>query len=451
MARIRPRTQVRSGPSTVSGSAIAPILTSGAPKAQASVVDGAGARILTSSGAPQAQDSVVSGGVATIAIPAITFPQSLSEQYHDLSSYYTIASDYEYVSLQSIGNALPSGVTLDSANQRLVCAAGAGEVSATGVQLRLTYQLTAAADWQARISGAGVKWYHDFSVDGEITQFLWASGYGDDPARTQTKSQWVTRQTADGITGGACLEILRPTGSTDPAAWARPLAALQENGRGESDPGWSSGMPTTAPIQGNGTRLNSWQNTDAGRYGHPNEGSWTGNEFYIQMRVKVDPRRVVQTVSGSDGGKIAYITTGDGRVVAQELVSYYDQNVNFAIYQGSGFSDIPNDLGPDDPLYPDEWVTYLYHIIPGTEYEGLVDDGSDVPTQIYVDRARAGETSYTRIFEKASLALDYQNSGPFAFNLFNLNNYHNGASMTDFWVRYDQIIFSTDPIPCPQV
>lgn len=61
MARIRPRTEVKSGPSTVSGSGAAPIIGSGAPQASLSSLSGSGSRILTASGTPQAQDSTVSG------------------------------------------------------------------------------------------------------------------------------------------------------------------------------------------------------------------------------------------------------------------------------------------------------------------------------------------------------------------------------------------------------
>lgn len=316
-------------------------------------------------------------------------------------------------------------------------------------------------DWQNRISAQGVLWYHDFRSDSEITQFLWASGYGDDPGRTQTKSTWVTRQTSDGITGGGCLEILRPSGTADPGEWGRPMAALQDSGHGQPDPGWSAGMPTTSPTQGDGTRLYNWQFATGlpGTYGDPKEGTFTGKHFYLQLRVKVDPRRTAQAI---DGGKICYITTGDGRVVAQEMVTYYKNGVDFSIYQGEGlnannqvrnYQEIINSqvLGTYDQLYPDEWVTYYYDISVGSEYQNMVDDGTDVPTILKVYRARAGETSYTLIMERTDLRVDFQDGGTFAYNVFLLNSYHNGINMTEFWVRYDQIIFSNQPIACPQV
>lgn len=71
MARIRPITQVRSGPATVSGSGIAPLIAAGAPMAQPGVVIGSGARRITSSG---------------ILVPASATVVGLAEPY-PLSAY----------------------------------------------------------------------------------------------------------------------------------------------------------------------------------------------------------------------------------------------------------------------------------------------------------------------------------------------------------------------------
>lgn len=88
MARIRPRTEVRSGPSTVSGTGASPILASGAPQASGSGAEGSGTRDLTSSGTPQAQSSVVSGSQSATnqarldaLLSAYTIPFSAQLQY----------------------------------------------------------------------------------------------------------------------------------------------------------------------------------------------------------------------------------------------------------------------------------------------------------------------------------------------------------------------------------
>lgn len=61
MARIRPRTEVKSGPSTVSGTSTAPIIGSGSPQSSDAATIGAATREITGSGVLQATDSTVSG------------------------------------------------------------------------------------------------------------------------------------------------------------------------------------------------------------------------------------------------------------------------------------------------------------------------------------------------------------------------------------------------------
>ena len=61
MARVRPRTEVKAQPATVSGSADAPVLGTGAPQAQPATTIANGTREITGSGAPAAQSSMVAG------------------------------------------------------------------------------------------------------------------------------------------------------------------------------------------------------------------------------------------------------------------------------------------------------------------------------------------------------------------------------------------------------
>ena len=105
----------------------------------------------------------------------------------------------------------------------------------------------AEADWQERISGAGVVWFHDFRTDDEVNNFRWTPGYGNgnDPlAVGSAYAKYVRRITTDGITGGGCLEIFRQAGSNDGSDWWRPFSPLPlvvpptngEKGRHQSDP-----------------------------------------------------------------------------------------------------------------------------------------------------------------------------------------------------------------------
>ncbi len=131
--------------------------------------------------------------------------------------------------------------------------------------------IDAESDWQSRSTGAGVQWAHDFRADSEITYWLWAGGFGDDPNRTQSKSQRVTWDQSDGITGGGCLKILRAAGSNESADWWRPMQAMQESGRGVPDKGWAQGMPTIgAPNPSGGSRIALWNG--GGDYGPASTG-----------------------------------------------------------------------------------------------------------------------------------------------------------------------------------
>src|SRR5690606_7644916 len=81
----------------------------------------------------------------------------------------------------------------------------------------------AEADWQARISGQGVVWYHDFRTDAEVDNFRWASGHGLDPGDVARPGLCI-RNTNDGVTGGGCLELIYPVGSRGAPGWWRPFA-----------------------------------------------------------------------------------------------------------------------------------------------------------------------------------------------------------------------------------
>lgn len=78
MARIRPRTAVRSGPSTVSGSGATPLIATGTPQASPSDIDGSGSRILTASGVLAASVSEVVGasGYSLNSVGVIPFSYS---------------------------------------------------------------------------------------------------------------------------------------------------------------------------------------------------------------------------------------------------------------------------------------------------------------------------------------------------------------------------------------
>src|SRR5688572_26582707 len=54
------------------------------------------------------------------------------------------------------------------------------------------------ADWQARIGGPGVVWYHDFKSDDEVNAFRWTGGYsgGNDPLAVGSREAPLVRRVA---------------------------------------------------------------------------------------------------------------------------------------------------------------------------------------------------------------------------------------------------------------
>ncbi len=106
----------------------------------------------------------------------------------------------------------------------------------SGSAVSTSCNIGTAADWQSRISGPGVVWYHDFETAAEVNAFRWSPGYqgGNDPndVSQPNRTRWVA---GDGFAGGGCLELWRTTGSGDGPDWWRPLSPLSAPGNGKSD------------------------------------------------------------------------------------------------------------------------------------------------------------------------------------------------------------------------
>jgi hypothetical protein len=322
----------------------------------------------------------------------------------------------------------------------------------------------AEADWQSRIAGPGVVWFHDFRSDAEVDAFRWVGGVGNDP-NDLGRPNTVRRNTSDGITG-ACLEIFRPRGSSEGSVWWRPFSALDTgSGKPESDPAANGTLAVSswAPTQG-GSQTANWQ---PGYYGnstyhasHP--GRFDGTDYYFQCRVKMDPRRTGEP----DGGKLFYFTRTDRSLTDQEIVTVSGQDGNvsgfnfFSMYRSGSppltsdnagnENQVGNELGTCD--WPGQidacwswsggWDTVLYHIVPGR------NSNSDTVVEVWA--AHPGETTYTKIWDQRNVNLPFdviEGHGALI-----CSGYMNGQNFgTDFYHRYCQLIFSKNFIPCPQV
>jgi hypothetical protein len=345
------------------------------------------------------------------------------------------------------------------------------------------------ADLAARTSGPGVVWFHDFASDNEVNNFRWTGGYGsgNDPldAGTTRPQGTCRRITSDGITG-QCLELIRNTGSSDSKDFWRPLSPIQ----GGTTTGNGRGAGNNDPAANGTIALKSYAPTDGGSeiatgtwgvYGTKSGGGpFDGSDYYVQCRVKLDPRRQQGTNINEDSGKLFYFTRTDRSNTDQEIITYAGtqgtSQTYFRMYRGAGY--IALDQAPPGTATQGyqpgnevgicnlggggagnigncwhwnngAWDTIMYHIRNGTMSGGLGSQTSNSDTLIEVWAAHDGETEYTKIWNQPNAPISYDLV--WGHSAVILSIYHNGDALTQFYQRYCQLIFSKDFISCPQV
>jgi hypothetical protein len=395
--------------------------------------------------------------------------------------------------LHSSSAALPSGVTLDSDNQQFVYdGTGSGISDVTGIILE-DYD-DAEADWLERIGGAGVVWHHNFDNQAEVDRFRWTgstgshpTGGGNDPNSVGLGADLITWQSSGGADGGGFLRATYPANEPDGPGnsyWWRPFNALtgSGNGRGEDDPGDGGSITPVAfnSTSGSSTLYNwgnvsnpGWYLNSAYEATYP--GDFQGNDFYLQVRVRRAQMPGPPPDEGDETnitGKNVWFTTTNDSYTNQEIVTYGQSaeedevgaqprhrmygGYNYSPFGGSQHNEtltLNNSNDVSDWRYSGDWDTLLYHITPGLN-EGT---GSD-RTRIEVWAAQNGVYTYTKIWDLVYTAHFDPTSGgrppglP-GWNALICGAYHNGSVFTteDFHFDYDQIIFSKQTIPCPQV
>jgi hypothetical protein len=344
----------------------------------------------------------------------------------------------------------------------------------------------AETDWLQRISDPGVVWYHDFRSAAEVNQFRWQDAYGNDPQGGTSSSQHVFHQASDGIGGGGCLQINLPATSRRDNYWWRPFSPLRAggNGRTTDDPGANGTIArkTWNPPQQGSTYTADWV---GGNYAHADyanqEEAKDGTDFYLQVRVKLDPAWL-GPITGAWSGKIMYISRVERSLTAQEINPQLHSNNGghpqpFHMYaQGSPALDGSWPYGgpwPSNDLQPGsqygtctignpqgsgcwrwsygEWVTLLIHVIPGHENDDHTTSNNDTGIEVWA--AKAGQSTYTKIWDRKNYNFDFTNAwgARNGWNALILANWHNNWSGgTPLWIRYTQVIFSKAFVPCPQ-
>ncbi len=348
---------------------------------------------------------------------------------------------------------------------------------------------SAAADWAARIAGAGVVWYHNFDSRAEVDQFRWTGGYsgGNDPDAATAAGKLVMHQASGGADGGGFMRLSYPLGSAEGRGgsyWHRPFNALTGagNGRGMDDPGAGGTIaPVAFPVSNGSSTLYNWGNQPnpgwymnaAHQASHP--GRFQGSDFWLQVRVRRAemPGRPPDSANYNNiTGKLVWLTTTNSSYTAQELVTYGQSASNgdavgtrsrHNVYSGQNF----NSLSGGQPnatvalanttlnwRYSGGWDTLLYHVTPGT-----AGGTGDNRTRVEVWAAHEGETSYTKIWDVTyTQGFDGGTNSVGApslpgWNALILAIYHNGSAFTTtaFNFDYDQVIFSKAFIACPAI
>ena len=350
----------------------------------------------------------------------------------------------------------------------------------------------AEADWQARTTGPGVVWFHDFRSVNEVNNFRWTPGYGsgNDPRAVGSSRANLCRHiTTDGATGGGCLEIVRPAGTNDGSVWWRPFSPIvggttTGNGRGagQNDPGANGTISAKSynPTDGGG-QVAQW--TGGGWYGTSaagpgGAGQFDGSEYYLQARVKMDPNRITGGNQDTTVGKLFYFTRNDRSATDQEIVVYSGAPAGGKNYlrmyrsvspaldsDAPGISVHGNQPGTQYGTVGDgvcrldnsggrlvncwawpagQWATVMWRIRNGTS------GGGNTLVEVWV--AAPGQKQFTKIWSQPGVDLPFDPDYPQGHNALICSIYHNGENMPQqFYHRYDQIIFSKQFIPCPQV
>lgn len=427
--------------------------------------------------AVQSQAGSITVTASSFTVPTISFVDGAGNQTRDLSQYDSAwNASIDTMSLAS--GSLPSWLTLASNGiLTFIDASGsAGQSTSISVQS----QASAEADWQTRISDPNVVWYHDFSSENEINNFIFAPGYGTDVNKTQASSQRLSRVVSGGPSGFPCLQIDRLAGTSEPAQWVRPFSPLTagtlSNGKQVPDPAAGSTLRTWNAANPSQSTTANWP---YGYYGHSDyhtDGGWDGSVFYIQFRIKISASRWLGGNS-SFGGKLAYIDMM-GRTSSQELLVQSTTNRIFDLYTAFGspgpleFLNDPQDetdptkasVQPGGPyagtckypnnnpgncwaFTPDEWHTVMIKMTPG-HGPGDVWGPPDTGVEVWV--ANQNESSYTKIWNKLDYRWFFNLNFRLGWNTFKASAYYNGQNMPlSFSQSYAQIIFSKSFIPCP--
>ena len=337
------------------------------------------------------------------------------------------------------------------------------------------------ADLRARAGGPNVVWFHFFDSVAELDAFRWMNGVGNDPNAGGAGANLASLLVGEGPCGSNCIQFLYPAGVSQPTTlWWRPLAPLNTgSGKSAADPA-ANGTLTVRSWNPTASTSHTSQFT-FGWYGNPTYANadpshFDGNEIWLQIRVKADPRRITggNEASQFGGGKFVWITTAEGAnsLSGGEHVFWSygrggsaanqgaDKNyLRCYVHQVTGIGAFdpldqeepgtriqPGSDSADDWYYSNNWDTLLINIRPGQ----LGVTSGENASRLRVYAAHDGETEYTKIWDQEYGISSYEARN--GLQALILSAYNNSFDFPqEFWHRHAQPIFSKSYIPPPAV
>ncbi len=444
------------------------------------------------------QDATFTEGVASSVSFAAQAPPG--------SSSYIVgtAGQTGVVNSAKVAELAARGITLDSANKRLAY----DGVGTAGVVSNVILEdvTTAAADWQARTSAAGVLWAQRFQSVADVSSYTGGVPY------QPTYQQFIAG--AGVIAGDGALRQFVPANTQAAGRWGRPIQPMPGD---INQPG--------VPTRPNVSTQQSWNEQNgfimhptyaAGAHGSPpRTGVSIGSEFYVQFRVKFSVGRftnagaveskmvmietnynspyqelVLRSRSGGSMGRAPQMYTSQGNLFNSALEapqgsgpgssSIRQPNSNYVLPSGpyagqtAGAACSFNNGVAGCWQWPEnEWVVVLMHFKPGLHAINTSDPtnagnaparNTVVEMKIATEAAVAAGAGYTTIHSKSDYVWYYDDTAQwnaaggyqaYGVNWFNLNFYTGGPawvnSTIDWYHQFDQIICSLQPIACPQV
>lgn len=311
--------------------------------------------------------------------------------------------------------------------------------------------VTLASDWTARSTATGVTFASDFSGANDFVLASTNGGHVFAPSMNPTILAYVVKDTTDGLTNGCCLRIDTPASvGANGASWMFPFnsAWTQNSDSFGLNTEWyiqyRFKIPTSRLTLTNcGGNQRGWKWTNIAQYSPTNTSSQSFSNTTAEIVCQDTNALGLPQMYHQDGSSFPpFQGFAGGQITLQPAV---DLGSGFS--GGNRYCQYPNGTPACFYFPTDEWITFMIRIKIGT-YSGSTNNEMDMWV------ARRGASSWTQLFAERGFTLGSPNSSGGGFTGLNgghLLNYETNRidSTVDTYVKYDQVIVSTNAIAIP--